>query len=200
MLTSSSGFPTTTSQTLQSAKLLNSREQYATCHIRLPDETERLPAIALDGKYYSFFRSLEDVQKTLGLILKLTARGEQVALTKTRRGYVIWVHEPDASPAAPPNARSKTLPPIFGPADCWVISDRQSGYRTCSLKVPDLPDTVPGLADSQKLYSLYRREQDAENVLKLAARLSQRGDEVVLLVSKAGYALCVYEPGATVVS
>lgn len=183
---------------LQSVKLLSRRDQFTTCHINVPDEPQRLPAIALDGKFYSFFRSLSDPIKVLGLVLKLTARSDQVAVTLTNRGYVLWVHEPDSSLAqATRNAEFRLMQPTVSPAECWVISDRQPGYRACSLEVPDLPDRIPGLANHQKLYSLYRRERDAGRILKLAMRLVHRGDEVVVLVGKVGYVLCVYEPGAT---
>ncbi|MGF1520699.1 MAG: hypothetical protein ACFBSF_00080 [Leptolyngbyaceae cyanobacterium] len=186
---------------LQPVKLLIQREDYATCHIKVPEEPQRLSAITLDSKFYSFFRVLEEPTKTLGLLLKLTARGNQVAMTPIRRGYVIWVHEPDGTLVKSPTQTSPNLiQPTLGPADCWVIGDRQTGYRACSLKVPDLADTVLGLADSrQRLYSLYRREKDPAQSLKLAGRLVKRGDEVILLVRKASYIICIYESDAVIV-
>lgn len=184
---------------MQAAKLFTSRDGYTTGHIYIPEEDHRLSAIAFDNQYYSFFRALNDPTKALGILMKLTARGDQVALTPTSRGYALWVHEPDALPALPVGIAPRVLPPIFGPADCWVMSDRQPGYRTCSLRVPDLRDAVPGLTNEQKLYSLYRRESSPDAAIRLAARLTQRGDESILLVSTAGYAICIYEPGATLV-
>lgn len=181
-------------------KLLAQRDDYTTCHIYVPGDSHRLPAISLDGNFYSFFRSLNDADKTLGLLLKLAAKGNQAVMTPTRRGFAIWVYEAAGILAAPTGQLPRSLPPSFGPANCWLISDRQPGFRTCALKVPDLPDTVPGLANGQKLFSLYRREKDADMTLKLGARLSQRGDEIVVLVAEEGYAICIYEPGATVAS
>ncbi|MGF1458426.1 MAG: hypothetical protein ACFBSG_05305 [Leptolyngbyaceae cyanobacterium] len=182
---------------LQPTKLLGQREDYTTCHILLPEEGERLPAIALDGHFYSFFRSLDDPQKILRILLKLSAKGERTVMTPNKRGYAIWVHEPTAVLATSKGKASRQLPSSFGPANCWIISDRQPGYRLCTLNVPDLPDAVPGLAQGQKLFSLYRREQDADNTLKLGSRLSQRGDEIVIVISNNNYGLCIYEPGAT---
>lgn len=188
-------------QPIQPVKLLTQRESFTTCRINVLGDTERLPAIAMSGKFYSFFRSVSDPNKTLGLMLKLVLRGNEVAMTLTSKGYAIWVHEPDGSlVTAPPEKTPRLLPPTFGPADCWIISDRQPGYRVCSLKVPDLPDKIPGLASSQKFYSLYRREKNAANTLKTSARLCQRGDEAVIVVSKTGYVICIYEPGATLVA
>lgn len=202
MLTSTSlnPLPTNGDHLLQSVKLLAQRDDYTTCHIHVPGDSHRLPAIALDGNFYSFFRSLEDPAKTLNLLLKLSAKGNQAVMTPTRRGYAIWAYESAGILASPNGQPPRSLPASYGPADCWVISDRQAGFRTCSLKVPDLPDTVPGLANGQKLFSLYRRETDAETTLKLGARLSQRGDEIVILTTDEAYAICIYEPGAITVS
>ena len=191
---------TGTSCPLQPIKLLIQREDYATCHIQVPEETQRLSAIALDGKFYSFFRALKDPAKALTLLLKLTVRGNQVAMTLTKVGYVVWAHESEGTLAISANQTTpRLIPPTFGPADCWILGERQPGYRACSLKVPDLPDTVFGIVSSQqKCYSLYRREKDVGNTLKLAARLTRRGDEVAMLARQEEYILCIYEPGATI--
>ena len=185
---------------LQPVKLLTQRDDYVTCHIQIPEETRRLSAIALDGKFYSFFRVLKEPPKALDLLLKLTARGNQVAMTRTRTGYVIWVHEPEGLLAtSDKQIVPRVIPLIFGPADCWIIGERQPDYRACSLKVPDLPDPLLGLANSrQKFYSLYRREKDPAEALKIAARLTRYGDEVTVLVRKEEYVLCIYEPAAKI--
>ena len=120
-------------------------------------------------------------------------------MTPNKRGYAIWVYESEAVLATSRGAKARNLPPSFGPANSWIVCADQAGYNTCSLKVPDLPDMVPGLANGQRLFSLYRRESDPKTALSLGSRLSQRGDEFVILVGDAGYAICVYEPSATVV-
>jgi hypothetical protein len=188
---------------LQPAKLLSQRDDYTTCHVFMPEAGvpaggHRSPAIVLDGHFYSFFRSADDPVKILSLLQKLSANGELAVMTPTPRGYAIWVYEPDAQLAAPEGQQARALPPSFGPANCWIINDRQPGYRTCTLKVPDLPDTVPGLANGQKLFSLYRREREADTALKLSSRLSQRGDEIVIVLAQQEHAICIYEPGATI--
>ena len=202
VLTSSSlnPLPTDGDCPLQPVKLLAQRADYTTCHIYVPEDTHRLPAIALNGRFYSFFRSLNDPAKALNFLLKLSIKGNQVALTYTRQSHVLWVYESDGQLATSRGKAPKVLSSSSGPANCWVIGDRQPGYRVCSLKVPDLPGVIPGLANEQKLFSLYRREKDADATLKLGARLSQRGDEIVILCTGEGYATCIYEPGATVAS
>ncbi len=194
----SSFSPANPAKALQPVRLLSSRDQYATCHISLPGETQRLSAIAVGGRFYSFFRSCGEASKAIGLTLKLTGRGNEVAITPTNRGYALWVFEPDGVPAAnvpgrPPRPLAVTAPP----ARCWMISDRQPEYRACNLRVPDLPDTVPGITNGVNHYSLYRREKDQDAALKLAARLTQRGDEVVFLSTLKGYILCIREVGAS---
>jgi hypothetical protein len=186
-----------TDRPLQSVKLLSQREDYVTYHIHLHDDPHRLPAIALDGRFYSFFRALDHPDKAINLLVKLSARGDQTVLTPTRQGYAVWVYESTGHVALPLNQKMpRRLLPTLSPADCWVIRDNQPGYRLCTLKVPDLPDAVPGLANGLKLYSLYRRETDAANLLKLAARLAQRGDELVILKRPDGLVLYIYEAGA----
>ena len=183
---------------IQAVKLLSQREDYSTCHVCVPGDSHRLAAISLDGKFYSFLRFVKEASKAIRILQRLSEKGRQAVLTPAGRGYAIWGEEPTGTLATRKGTDTRSISPTFGPADCWIIGDRQPGFRTCSLKVPDLPDIVPGLAKGQKLFSLYRREKDAETTLKLASRLSQRGDEVVLLTADEGHALCIYEPGATV--
>lgn len=183
---------------LQPVHLVAQREDYVTCHITIPDESERLPAIALGQQFYSFLRLLPDPVKTIGLLLKLSARGELVAVTLAKQGYALWVHEADGRLAN--KKMAKRVLSSSQPANCWIIGGRQAGYRLCSLRVSDLPDTLPGIVrDNNRLYSLYRREYDASKLLKIASRLIQRGDEVVIVVGKSQYALCIHEPEATVI-
>jgi hypothetical protein len=196
--TSLNSLSDTAGNALEPVKLLTQRENYTTCHIHVPGDSHRLPAIAANGDFYSFFRTLDSGEKTFNLLLKLSVKGSATVVTPTRRGYAIWVHEPAGILDIPKGQSPRPLPSSSGPADCWVIGDRQTGYRTCSLNVPDLPDTVPGLANGPQLYSLYRREDDADTALKIGARLSQRGDEVIILTAKDGYAICIYEPGGTI--
>ncbi|MEM1281143.1 MAG: hypothetical protein AAGG53_14260 [Cyanobacteria bacterium P01_H01_bin.152] len=188
---------------LQPVKLLSQREDYTTCHIFIPEVGapgggQRSAAIALDGCFYSFFHSSHEPTKVFRILQKLTAKGDGIAITFTRRGYVVWVHEPEAQLFTPKGRPPRTLTLSLGPANCWVIGDRQPGYRICTLDVPDLPEPIPGLANGQKLFSLYRREPDADMALVLGSRLSQRGDETVIVTSEQGYAICIYEPGATI--
>ncbi len=77
-------------------RVLTSRQQYRLCHIRIAGQSQRLAAIAMNGLYYSLFKTLNDFNETLKLKNKLYQRGEFVVITKTPTGYGLWVWEPEA--------------------------------------------------------------------------------------------------------
>ena len=62
----------------------------------MPDVKKPLGGINVDGKYYSFLKIVPDREKALKIAEQLTAEGDKVLLTQTRKGYLIWVNEPDA--------------------------------------------------------------------------------------------------------
>ncbi|MGK7904310.1 MAG: hypothetical protein AB4352_23445 [Hormoscilla sp.] len=72
------------------------RSQYQPCKISVPDVKKPLAAIEVSGKYYSFFKNVPDREKALKIAEQLTNEGDKVFLTQTRKGYLIWVLEPDA--------------------------------------------------------------------------------------------------------
>ena len=72
------------------------RSQYQPCKIKVPDVKKPLAAIEVSGKYYSFFKNFPDRDKALNIAEQLSSEGDKVLLTQTRKGYMIWVFEPDA--------------------------------------------------------------------------------------------------------
>lgn len=101
------------------------RDEYETCHIRIPNLTERLPAIASENKYYSFARSFPNIKKALAAKAKLEWGGDRVVVTQTAKGYAIWVWEPDAEREQPPEPNTtldeprslnSANPPPFNPS------------------------------------------------------------------------------------
>jgi hypothetical protein len=78
--------------------LLESRNDYVLCHIRVPDLDKRLAAIAYQNQYYSLFKTVETLANTTRLAIKLGRRGEDIVITKTANGYGLWVLEPEAYP------------------------------------------------------------------------------------------------------
>lgn len=78
-------------------KLFLSRDEYRTCHVRVADMEERLPAIALNGQFYSFFKSVADREKALDVLGKLFDNGDKAVITLGAKAYTIWVLEASAS-------------------------------------------------------------------------------------------------------
>lgn len=72
------------------------RSQYQPCKIKVPDVKKQLAAIEVSGKYYSFLKNVPDRDKALKIAEQLTKEGDKVLLSQTRKGYLIWVFEPDA--------------------------------------------------------------------------------------------------------
>ena len=79
------------------SKILESRQQYQTCRIKVPHFKRRLFAIHVNNEYYSFFRVEKTQEKVLEIMAKLSHRVEKTVITKTEKGYVIWHLEPEVS-------------------------------------------------------------------------------------------------------
>lgn len=79
------------------SKILESRNQYQTCRIKVPHLKQRLLAIGVNGEYYSFFRAEKTREKVQEIMAKIGHRVQKAVLTKTEKGYVIWTWEPEAS-------------------------------------------------------------------------------------------------------
>ncbi|SKB12873.1 conserved hypothetical protein [Planktothrix sp. PCC 11201] len=77
-------------------KIIQSQNQYRTCRIKVPDLDQPIAAVCVDQEYYSFFKAVEDAEKTLEIVAKLGKVGDSTVITKTPKGYAIWVQEPNA--------------------------------------------------------------------------------------------------------
>lgn len=80
---------------LAASKILESRTLYQRCRIKVPHLERRLLAILFEGQYYSFFRAETTKEKVLEIIAKLSHRVQKTVITKTEKGYFIWVWEPE---------------------------------------------------------------------------------------------------------
>lgn len=78
-------------------QILESQHLYQTGRIKVPHLKQRLLAILFDGQYYSFLRAEETKEKVLEIIEKLDPRVQKTVVTKTEKGYTIWVLEPKVS-------------------------------------------------------------------------------------------------------
>jgi hypothetical protein len=81
---------------LPGVPILDSREQYQTCRIRVPHLKSRLFAVLVQGKYYGLFRSGVAQERALEIAVKLGHRGDEPIITQTGKGYAVWVWQPKA--------------------------------------------------------------------------------------------------------
>lgn len=84
-------------QSLATAPVLDSRSQYRSCHIRVPDLDHRLPAILFEDEFYSLFKVVKNRQQAQDIAVKLGRRGDRTVITTTAKGEVVWVLEPEAT-------------------------------------------------------------------------------------------------------
>lgn len=78
-----------------STKILDSRQEYQTCRIKVPRLKQSLLAIIVNGEYYSFLRTEPSYERTLEIISKLSHKIENMVITNTEKGYAIWNLEPE---------------------------------------------------------------------------------------------------------
>ena len=179
-------------------KLLFFKQQYSSCHIRLADVDKPLAAVRAEGQYYSFFRAFEDAQKMLKAALKLGKLGDEAAVTRTKLGYVLWVHEPDAVMTVSNRFRVGSVKPTLSPVTCLILKD-QNSYRSCYIQMPDLPEKFEAIHYNGNYYSLFRQGENLDKLLEIAAKLTKRGDNLAIAPAQAGHAICIWEPSAMLV-
>jgi hypothetical protein len=70
---------------------------YRTCHLEVPDIEERLPGLSFGNRLYSFFKVVGDREKSLDVMEKLFDNGDDAVITQNRKGFAVWVLEPNAT-------------------------------------------------------------------------------------------------------
>jgi hypothetical protein len=196
-LDSLSSLPTQNSHGID-CRFLFSRDLFTPCHIWVPDVSHRLSAIYADNKFYSFFKVVPNAKKALDVIVRLSKRDDQVAVTLTKRGYAIWAHESQARYAPPRHKPGHTIQPVFGTKACPIIVDEQI-YKFCQLQVPDVQKLLSGLIYETRPYSIFKRDSDATKTLEVAAKLTRRGDDILIVLTEAEYILGLFEPNGRVI-
>lgn len=168
-------------------QVIESRQQYRSCHIRVPHSEQRLPAISLNTTYYSFFKIEKDKSRAIELSNRLHQRGELTVITKTPKGYVIWVREAEAQLSQPTVAASKTK-------TSYRILTSPSQYQPCYIQVPDLDGTIAAINVDGKYYSLLKITADTEQTVQLIKRLGDRSEETIITKTTKGYGVWIFEP------
>lgn len=75
------------------SNILESREQYQICRLKVPYLKRRLLAISVAGEYYSFLRVEKTRDNVIETMTKLGDKLGKTVITKTEKGYVIWAWE-----------------------------------------------------------------------------------------------------------
>jgi hypothetical protein len=171
-------------------RLLESRSQYASCHIRVPDLEERLPAIHLDQKFYSFFRVVSDEQQLLSMVTKLNQQAQESVVTRVARGYGLWVLEATAYIDARRSTaeQADTFP--------YRIVESRNQYKPCHIRVPDVEQRLVAIKLDDQYYSFFAVTQDKPNIVKMIAKTKLTVEQIVITPTVKGYIVWVLESQA----
>jgi hypothetical protein len=179
-------------------KFLLERQLYQSCHMLSPDVDHRLPAIYVDNQFYSFFKVLPDPQKVLDVIVRLGKRDDKVAVTLTKRGFAVWAHEPGGRYAPPSQNPGRAMQPVFGPKACLVVTEADA-YNICQVQVPDMAEPLQAISYRDRYYSIFKQEPEARKLVEMAAKLTQRGDDILITLGSSAYILALLEPNGKLV-
>ncbi|MEL6222814.1 MAG: hypothetical protein AAFR31_09270 [Cyanobacteria bacterium J06627_8] len=181
---------------------LDDQQLYKTCQITVPDIEQPLAAIVVNGECYSFFRLTRDSDYALSVAGKLTHSGDRIAILKKKNGYSLWAVEPLARPTTA--ARLNTSPSQsvdstgrpHQPIGSSTILYSSDSCQPVHIRVPDLEQPVKAIAYGGQYYSLFRTEQNSEQVISIVGKTARRGDETIVVKTMETYAICVIEPVA----
>ncbi|MBD2463219.1 hypothetical protein H6G89_19480 [Oscillatoria sp. FACHB-1407] len=178
--------------------ILMSRDQYSSGRVQVPDLDRPIAAIQIGDRFYSFFKAVPDCRKLLGIIVKLSYRGDQIAITKASKVYGIWIWEPDAQSLKDLTRQGSTVS-LPAPATCRILVSRQQ-YQQVDICVPDLDQPLQAIAIDNHYYSIFRVESDVQRLIELVGKITQRGDETIVTRVEKGYCICILEPEAQVIT
>ncbi|MCU0550505.1 MAG: hypothetical protein MUC48_14245 [Leptolyngbya sp. Prado105] len=183
-------------------KILESRNQYRACHIRVPDIEERLAAIVVGDRYYSFFKLVKDSQKALQIAAKLVYRGDEVAITRTNKGDVIWIHEAEVQEEKPKSEEPAVSPaparqiPVLN-SGLWKLLTSERDYQSCQIRVPDVAKPMAAIYTDGEYYGHLRMVRDQTQAIEFAERLSSKGYAARITQNSKGWAIWVLEAEAS---
>jgi len=173
-------------------KILASRSQYRACHICLPGETQRIPAVMVDDRLYSLFKVVKHRPKALELCARLAARGSETVITQTPKGDAIWTLEPDAYVAVKEQT-PPAKPMLEMGLPSYRILESRNEYRACHVRVPDLDKPLAALMVDGRFYGLFKIVDTQPQALDIAARLGRKGNDAVITRVAQGYSVWVLE-------
>jgi hypothetical protein len=177
--------------------ILASRDQYLSCRVQVPDLDRHIAAIRVGDRFYSFFKAVPDSRKVLGIVVKLSYRGDEAAIANAGKVHGIWVWEPEAQPLLDGD-RGRKPPLLSPPAGCRILVSRNQ-YQQVDIQVPDLDQPLEAIVTENRCYSIFRIEPEVDRVFELVGKITQRGDETLITRLEKGYAVCILEPDAQII-
>jgi hypothetical protein len=181
-------------------EILESRDQYRSCHICLPGEDYRVAAVSVHGKYYSLVKVVKDQARSLEIGKRLTSAGAEAIITRLAKGYAVWRLEPEAFvdacalPSAPPSQGTiDDLPP------CKILESRNE-YKACHICLSDSDQRLAAVLVDDNYYGLLKVVTTQQQALTLANRLQRKEVGAVITKAAQGYAVWFLEPNAVVCS
>jgi hypothetical protein len=175
-------------------KFLESRTQYRSCHICLPDDEQRMAAIFVDRKYYSLIKVCKDFRQAQTICARLLSNGHDALITKIAKGVAVWRFEPEA--IVDPSRRRRPEGNSAKQAPTCKILTLTTQYQSCQIRVPDLDDRFQAILVDGKYYGLFKVVENRQQALEIAARLGRRGDDTVITKTGQGEIVWVLEPEA----
>ncbi|PSB26586.1 hypothetical protein [Stenomitos frigidus] len=178
-------------------KILESRDQYRSCHICLPEEDYRTAAIKVSGKYYGLVKVVQDRERSLEIGKRLTSVGTEAVITQLAKGYAIWRLETEAYVDSCPRSPSQALPILTEATLCRILESR-SEYKACHISLSDSDQRLAAVLVDGNYYGLLKVVTTQQQALTLASRLQRKEVEAVITKAAQGYAVWFLEPNAVV--
>ena len=176
-------------------KILQSRDQYRACHVRVPDSDDRLAAIVVSDRYYSFFKVVKEPQKALQIAAKLVYRGDEVVITHTIKGDAIWIYETQACESKLKS--TKPEPQLISELGLWRILESERDYQPCQIRVPNLAKPLMAICVDHQYFSLLRAVSNQTQAISLADRLANKG-HATRITKNGAWAVWVLESEASI--
>ncbi|MBW4582465.1 MAG: hypothetical protein KME42_23085 [Tildeniella nuda ZEHNDER 1965/U140] len=178
-------------------KILESRDQYRSCHICLPGEDYRAAAVIVQGKYYSLVKVVQDRSRSLEIGNRLISAGTEAVITQLAKGYAIWRLEPEAYVDSCPRSPSQPLQTAIDLPPCKILESRND-YKACHISLPDSEQRLAAVLVDGQHYGLLKVVTTQQQALMLAARLQRKEVGAVITRAAQGYAIWFLEPNAVV--
>lgn len=79
-------------------RVIEARNEYKSCHIRVPDLDKPMAAIQVEDKYYGLLKVVDTRPQAIDVAQRLLRKGNEAVVTRLAQGFGIWVWEIEARP------------------------------------------------------------------------------------------------------